>query len=394
MCHLMPLVSLAEMPFAIPCAFRTVAMEETEPVWPSDLSFFFTNLQDNYLEQISFDETLIDEASLDTILNSGDNINSGPFAAFFDNWREAQLAARNRSSSIACILAATSSELLIRETLSMLMWEEGMTPLAAAHQICKSSPTSRSVTALISSEFSGRLGGSWDRNGDSIVARHSRLVFQLRNSIVHGGYRPSNDEGQTAIETCREFFGFIENRLIARMAHYPLVTRMFVGYNELVRRGLSDRIDKLVCETIRPLNVDENLMSYRSEVARYCDNRALREGAQLSGNLTDAHVALLVFPTGKIQWWLVDYDARLACLAQAPKLNRRQERMVRDVRRRTTTNHPYNGAVAMRFLRTETVPTANPPTWYLMYKVWPLFRVDRFPSCPMPIDEDFETSQV
>ena len=147
----------------------------------------------------------------------------------------------------------------------MLMWEEGMTPLAAATQFCGESSGSRSISSLLTTEFHGRLGGSWKRNGHGVVARHMRLVSQVRNRILHTGYQPSTDDVQVAIETCRELVEFIHQRLIKCIARYPLTTMMTVGYSELDSRDLTEYLDSLLSETILPQDIDENYMSYRLE---------------------------------------------------------------------------------------------------------------------------------
>ena len=384
--HLISLVSLSQMPFCVPYAIRTATSGEVEPSWPTDGGLFLTNLQDSYLEQQSYSDASVDEAALDAMFGLGD-LDSSPFSSFIDSWREARLAERNRTGSVACILAATSAELLIRELLTMLLWEEGVAPLAAAVQLCRKSTGSRAISSLIATEFHERLGGSWDRNGDGVIARYMRLVIQVRNRIVHSGYYPSTEDAHVAIETCRELVDFIHERLIERILRYPLTALMTVGYSELDNRGLGEQVDRLLSETILPQDIDENYMSYRFEVDRYTHNRQLRDGGEFSASLEDAHVALLVFSTGKMQWWLIDPDARVGCLARAPRLTRKMRRTVDEVRRRTIADRPFQGAYSIR-IEASTVPLMDPPIWYLMHEVWPLVRVDRFPSCPIPIHDE------
>ena len=384
--HLMPLISLAQMPFCVPYAIRRVTSSENEPSWPTDGGLFLTNLYDSYLERQSYSEDSIDEAALDAMSTLGD-LDSSPFISFVDNWREARLAERNRTGSVACILAATSAELLLREVLTMLLWEEGIAPRAAAVQLCGKSTGSRTISSLLATEFHERLGGSWDRNGDGVIARYMKLVIQIRNRIVHSGYDPSTDDVQAAIETCRELVDFLHQRLIKRVERYPLTTLMTAGYGELYDRNLGDYLGRLLSEAIVPQDIDENYMSYRFEVDRYSNDRHLRNGGELSASLENAHVALLIFSTGKMQWWLVDPDARIGCLARAPRLNRKMRRTVDKVRHSTIADRPFHGACSVR-IEASTVPLMDPPIWYLMHEVWPLVRVDRFPSCPIPIYEE------
>lgn len=390
--HLISLVSRAQMPFLVPYAIRTVTSDESEPSCPTDGGLFLTNLQDSYLEQQSYTEDSIDETALDTMAILGD-IGSSPFVSFADNWREAQLAARNRTGSVACILAAVSAELLLRELLTLLMWEEGISPLAAAVQLCGQSSGSRSISSLLATEFHERLGGSWNRNGHGVVARHMRLVNQVRNRVVHSGYEPSTDDVQIAMETCRELVEFIHRRLIKSIARYPLTTMMTVGHNELHGRDLTENLDSILSKTVLPQDVNENYMSFRFEVDRYTYDRHLRDGGELSASLEEAHVALLVFSTGKMQWWLIDPDARIGCLARAPRLNRKMKGTVDEVRRRTIADRPFQGACSVR-IEASTVPLMDPPVWYLMHEVWPLVRVDRFPSCPIPIYDERQTGST
>ena len=220
-----------------------------------------------------------------------------------------------------------------------------------------------------------------------------RLVVHVRNRIVHSGYDPSTEDAQVAIETCRELVDFIHQRLIKCIARYPVTTLMTVGYSELNNRNLAENLDGLLSETILPEDIDENYMSYRFEVDRYTHNRRLRNGGELTASLDEAHVALLVFPTGTMQWWLIDPDARIGCLARAPRLNRKMKGTVDEVRRRTIADRPFQGACSVR-IEASTVPLMDPPIWFLMHEVWPLVRVDRFPSCPIPIYDERQTGSI
>ena len=157
---------------------------------------------------------------------------------------------------------------------------------------------------------------------------------------------------------------------------------------------MTERLDRLLSETILPEDINENYMSYRFEVDRYMHNTQLREGGELMGYLENADVALLVFPTGKMQWWLIDPESRVGCLARAPRLNRKMARAVSELRHQTITGRPHGGPNAMRLLGVSTVPVMDPPIWYLMHAVWPLVRVDRFPSCPIPIHEGPKTGHT
>lgn len=384
--HLVPLISLAEMPMGIPYAIRTVEFNETKPVWPKISGLFLTNFTNSYIEQLSFNYVDINTELIDDIVHIGDMVNTGPFSEFMDNWREARLAVRNRSNSIACILASTACELCLRKVLLLILWEEGVEPKQAARLLCGSAPYSRSISNLISREFHHRLGGSWNLQDDGLIAQIYQNVFQLRNRVVHGGYVPDNSEAKKSVDSCRELYDLIVQRFESKIDQYPLIASMIIPNSRIKNSDLFARLEHLLSKQTIPESPFNNCMSYQFEVERYMQNRDLRNGAALSGELEGANVALLAFPTGKIQWWLADPINRVACLAKRPKLTRQQMSTVIEIRRRAKRENVLDsGAFSVLMRGTRTVPLEYTPVWYPTYKVWPLCRADRFPACPIPI---------
>ena len=384
--HLVRLVSPAELPMALPYAIRTVKLNETEPVWPTVVDFFRINLADSYIEQMSFSSADINPDLIDDIIDTGEIINAGPFSDFMDNWRETRLAVRNHSYSIACILASTSCELFLRKVLLLLLWEEGRCPKQAARLLCGNAPYSRSIGDLISREFHDRLGGSWNLRGEGTIPQMYQSVFILRNRVVHGGYVPITSEVEQAVNAFEELYAFIIQRFESKIDQYTVTASMMIPNSKIKNSDLSARLEDLMLEQITPDSPLDNFMSYQFEVERYMENRDLRNGAAFSGELEDAHIALLAFPNGKAQWWLADPESRVACLAKRPHLNRKQIAGIQEVRRDIKRERVLStGAISMRMYGVHTVPLEDTPVWYPTYQIWPLYRADRFPACPIPV---------
>ena len=372
---------------AVPYAIRTVTPNETEPAWPKVYDLFATNFDDGYIQQMGFRYTDIDVDHIDDILRIGETVNAGPFSDCIDNWREASLAVRNRSNSVACILASTTCELFLRNVLTFLLWEEGRDPREASRILCGDARYSQSITKLISREFPPRLGGSWQLKGDGLIAHVHQNVFQLRNRVVHGGYTPNNQESEKAVDAYKELNDWIIQRLNTRKDRYKLAALMLsVNPQYELDKQRIQQLDDLMLDQTIPITIRDNFICYKREVERYMQNRDLRNGGAFSGELENTDVAILAFPNGKVQWWLRDRENGVACLAKRPQLNPFQINTVKDVRRYVKKEGVlHTGAMPMLIRGVHAVPLEDPPVWYPDYQVWPLCRADRFPACPIPV---------
>lgn len=392
--HLIPLLSLAQLPVGIPFAIRHAKTDERHPAWPDKGDLFLTNLFDPYIAQLSYSEDSKDNSNIEDISQVGQAIDVSPFVSFVDNWREAQLAAQNRNNSVACILASTSAELLIRSHLTLLLWDEGISPREAARCLCGNNPNSRPIADILKREFHGRLGGSWDINGDGPVGHLFSNVIQLRNRILHSGHLPTREEVDLALNACTEFYSFFRQRVASKYRKYPLPALMTLGYGGVDQYGLTDEINGLLSEQVLPEDPLETFHRYRYEVERFMEDQDLRNGHTVfTGDLKNADVAFLAYTNGHDEWWLHDPRRRVVCRATPPNLDRDQRTAVKEIRQRVSTEGtPFHGAVSVKLYGVSAAPLSDQPKWYPTHEIWPLLRVDRFPSCRLPIHGDTEDS--
>ncbi|MFE6745852.1 hypothetical protein ACFVGM_08375 [Kitasatospora purpeofusca] len=149
--------------------------------------------------------------------------------------------------SLAVSLASTASEVFLDGLLSLLLWESGESPAAAASRFEEGK-----ITKRLKSQFPPFLGGSWSLDGAGPVAAWFRDSFLLRHRVVHGGYRPSRLEAATAVRRVRELETFCCDRLVERRGNFPRSVLMTIAESGLQQRGLWGGSIKKFSETVAP----------------------------------------------------------------------------------------------------------------------------------------------
>lgn len=180
----------------------------------------------------------LSDVELSLLRQIGPRVDNGPFSAFLDLQREAWVALeRGGDFRLATILAGTAAESLFDELLLHLRWEEGATPEAAAASWLPS------LDSRVRTEFTTRLGGSWDARGTSPIADWSRRVAEVRHRVIHGGYVPSARQAHESFDAVTELITYLVDRLSADtvLNRYPRTAVALAGNEGLARRSRHTR---------------------------------------------------------------------------------------------------------------------------------------------------------
>jgi hypothetical protein len=80
-----------------------------------------------------------------------------------------------------------------------------------------------SFSDLIKKEMPSILGGNWNLDNDkNTVGIWYQKCYQIRNRIVHAGYRPSNIEAEAAYIGAQDMRLFVYNRLKSKSKYHPI----------------------------------------------------------------------------------------------------------------------------------------------------------------------------
>jgi hypothetical protein len=193
--------------------------------------------------------------------------------------REALVAARLDGNPVLGIAAvASAAELLLSTTLLHCTWEERMLPEDAAKLFAD---RSRSQLKRTIGSLSTRLGGNWSLNGPAEVAE-AYEVAQVRNRVVHSGYKPALLDLEEALIVLQDLERFIGDRLCdpVNLRKYPRTALAWSGPGGIKRRGThSYWLDLLQHDRTEP-NWDEAYDRWRRAVDRLLDRHPQPPGAR------------------------------------------------------------------------------------------------------------------
>jgi hypothetical protein len=145
--------------------------------------------------------------------------------------------------ALAVVAAHTAGEMLFDSFLFRMGWEEitfGHPGTLTREQVVKWFSWPNTLKTRLCGEYHTRLRGHWacGSSGDPI---HTWLntVSKLRHKVVHGGYRPSEEEAKAALVSMVEVEDHIE-RLIGDLPNatkYPFTAYMMLGPVGLTEAG-------------------------------------------------------------------------------------------------------------------------------------------------------------
>lgn len=141
--------------------------------------------------------------------------------------------------SVACL-----ADGLHRSVARMLVWERrehgtGMLPPWCELDLSKLRPLNGFVTRVLSPA----LGGAWDlRDTGQAAGAWRTYVKDLRDRVIHAGYRPTDHEVDDAIAAANGLVAHVNDRLAARAQRFPRTAAIVVVRPGLERRGAWDKV--------------------------------------------------------------------------------------------------------------------------------------------------------
>jgi hypothetical protein len=367
--HAVPFLTMARLPPSIPFAVRRAEDNEAHPRWPQreNLKLLMNPESDSF----GLEPKVLSSAKLEAMSVAGMLPQRGPFASVLDVRREMALARRDGGTVPIAILCAASAEVLFRELLLMLLWEEGRSPDWTASEI-----RDRWISNIVRSEFHHRIGGNWSESG-AVIAAWSSDIAELRNRVVHVGYVPTRPQIEIALKTYESVERFVGDRLAASLHRYPLTAMSFLGVPGTERRGVTRSLNRRLENDIHPADVSTSFERWRREVERFASD------GPWTGDATRAAPMLVLYIDGREQWWLMDEHVGLCCVAQPPDMNDDQSTSVELLRTelRSTTDLPVH--VALRAAG-QALPLEQQPEWIPTGEAIPLNEYSRFPLSLLP----------
>jgi hypothetical protein len=122
------------------------------------------------------------------------------------------------------IYAQTSVETFLSALYISILQQEGST-LTEAETARENTP----FMSMIKKEFHPRIGGSWNvDNKRTKIGKWHDSTYLLRNQIAHGGYMPSFEKTQAALDAAMELRSYVLSLIRAKKKKYPTLQAYFV----------------------------------------------------------------------------------------------------------------------------------------------------------------------
>lgn len=362
--HPVPLVSVDSLPPIVPLAIAEVSTHALPKLISRNI---FTMNPMNFGSK-NFQPNPLDEEQLDTLLEAS-TLDGGPFEAFADLRREAQLAFNDGNAVTTAVLYGCVLEALIRELFLLMLWESEIHPSAAVGLV-----DDRSITDIAKKEFHKRLGGNWNVKQPGPVRGWFEDVRRLRNLVVHSGYLPTYIEARRCHNASIEFEHFISGRLMERAAKFPITSWIYLGYDKTDSLKARNVWDRFFQQNLIVGDLYDAFRKWKTEVDRYRDGPS-------PGNARRSDVVLVKYKNGHIAWWLVDRESRVATQCEAPKLSHALLQSLQD----GLTNDDAEGAeVSCQILDTGRPAALDPGQWHPMSDVIPLNNIRPYLTSLVP----------
>lgn len=363
--HAVPLVSIDSLPPMIPSALGEVA-SNTRPQLVSSNNFV-TN-PTNFGSERFLPEPL-DPVQLDAMLDA-EPLDGGPFEAFADLRREAELAFDAGNPVTTVVLYGCVSEALIREIYLLMLWEKGLHPSEAADLA-----QDRSIADIAKKEFHGRIGGSWSTKQSGPVRAWFDEVRGLRNRVVHSGYLPTYIEARECRKAAIDFERFVGRRLRATVSRFPVTSHIFLGPAGAEDPRVKKTWSRFFEENLVVEDLYDAFRKWKAEIDRY------RQGP-LPGNASRSHVVLVLYKNAEFGWWLVDQEARVAAPCEAPHLSASQAEHARNL----MADDELRGLeISCRFQVLEQPAPVVANQWLPMPDVLPLYNIRPYVTSLVPL---------
>ncbi|WP_337814572.1 hypothetical protein [Intestinibacter sp.] len=121
------------------------------------------------------------------------------------------------------ILAQLSVESFIRTLYREFLLNEGNDEITIEKEM-----NDVPFMSIVKKEMSKRIGGKWNIKGYGDVGNWYRDTYLKRNRVIHGGFEPSLEEGELAVQRAIQIRSYIINLLKNKSKQYPDIVRYFI----------------------------------------------------------------------------------------------------------------------------------------------------------------------
>ena len=363
------LLTRESLPPFIPLVTRRLEEGQVQPIDPVEVELFLVN-QGSSTARRALRPTLLDENELQKITAS-ERLSPGPFAAYVNFRREADLARQSGNHLAAAVMYGACAEAMLRDLHLVLMWDEGIEPRAAMKEVKDPIP----IRTLVRSAFHRKLGGRWQTDVAGPIANWHINVASLRNRVIHMGYEPDGSETHASLDAIYELNGFLRDRLVDRIHRFPHAADFFLGFERIetigggpMRRWRAAKSEFGLKDPVAAF------LAWRSEVERLID-----PDQPAKGDIARSRLVRVQYGNGAVRYWLADRNSGLACLAEQPP------RSVFAAIEGSGIRGEFSMAAAPSVSAT---PANDPPQWVAMREVIPSVPLYRFPHCYLPPAQD------
>jgi hypothetical protein len=223
--ELIPGVTRQRLPILSPFVTRPLNSQEQG----RNLSLFLAhmNVPDSAREEPLSDAEMEQLGTFLSLLSRGH-----PLVAYAERSLDARrVLVQEGDTATAVILTQTSVEVLLDGVLTLMLWEEGTSVLAATEIFGAALPR------RVRREYAPRLGGRWDPTAPGPVGDFFTVLAPLRGRVVHGAHVPTPAEAHAATAVADGVDAFVRDRLAARRNRYPRTALLTLGQPGLERLG-------------------------------------------------------------------------------------------------------------------------------------------------------------
>lgn len=212
-------LTYGRLPLAIPVRHADV-VDDAKLTWTDER---YDVLDDEVMNRV-LPQRILSGPNADRIGEAFGQITWGrPGAVQLDHIKRGDSAAFHGDDIGALLAYATACELAIVNLTLALAWEDGMQPADAARKYRDMSAT-KMLTSLCHP-----LGGNWSVD-DPGFARDWRIhVSEVRNRIMHAGFRPTHNEVAYAHQALEALVTAIPERLVGKWKRFPKTLSILVS---------------------------------------------------------------------------------------------------------------------------------------------------------------------
>jgi len=169
-----------------------------------------------------------------------------PVEIYLDFELDARNAAGSDGDYVEAILkAAAAAEIFLKHVAWMLTWEA--TELRTSDPAPAAATTATIFTMkpgqLLGAVLAPRLKGNWSTQSENHPCGGWRSSIAIRrNSVMHRGYRPSEEEASNAVAALDALEAHVIDRLAAVADQYPRTALLLAGRAAMERRGAYGKV--------------------------------------------------------------------------------------------------------------------------------------------------------